>query len=339
MDQLTVLQSFPVPRPTTNPYLVMLADALRADPQVEVLNFSWRTALVGSYDVFHVHWPEIMVTGGTWHKRTVRQILFLGLLARLRLQRIALVRTKHNLDLPEDLSKLQTWLLRLCENQTDLIIRLNDQTPVDRPSSTIPHGHYRDWYAHQPHRALVPGRIGYVGLIRRYKGVESLIEAFSAMPGENLSLGVGGKPSSATLIDFLKDAARADARIMLDLSFLSDSEFAEAITTSELMVFPYRSMHNSGGVLAALSLARPALVPDNTVNRALAAEVGPGWLQFFTAPMSAEQLETALAASRSIDRGAVPNLDGRGWADAAQAHKDAFIQALRLRRGEAVYVK
>ena len=41
------------------------------------------------------------------------------------------------------------------------------------------------------------------------------------------------------------------------------------------MVLPYRQMHNSGAVLAALSLDRPVLVPA-TDQRGLGAEVGPG---------------------------------------------------------------
>lgn len=336
MDRLTVLQSFPVPRPTTNPYLVLLAGALRADPQLRVLNFSWRTALLARYDVFHVHWPEIMVTGGPWHKRTVRQLLFLVLLARLRLRRTALVRTRHNLELPEGLGRFETWLLELFGRRTDLVIRLTAETPEDGPSCTIVHGHYRTWFAGRTHSAMVPGRFGYAGLIRRYKGVQALVAAFSALPGPELGLCIGGKPSSTELAAKLKAAARADPRIVLELKFLPDDAFVAAVTAAELMVFPYRAMHNSGGVLAALSLDRPVLVPDNAVNRALAAEVGPGWLHFFTAPLTAGALESALAAARSPGRSAAPDLGLRGWDSAAREHKDAYLRALSLRCGRAV---
>lgn len=334
MDRLTVLQSFPTPRPTTNPYLVLLADSLRADPEVKVLNFSWRNALLSRYDVFHVHWPEIMVTGGKWHKRAARQLLFLGLLARLRLQRIAVVRTKHNIELPDGLSTLQEQLLRLFERSTDLLIRLTNETPVDKPSATIPHGHYRDWYGKQAQYSSVRGRIGYAGLIRRYKGVESLVEAFSDMPDEALSLGLGGNPSSEALKTLLTDAAKTDPRIILNLTFLTDAQFVETMTTSELMAFPYRFMHNSGGVLAALSLDRPVLVPNNAVNRALAKEVGSGWIHFFTAPLTADHIESALKSLRSTRVTAAPDLSGREWGDAAQAHKSAYKQALRIRHKE-----
>ena len=160
------------------------------------------------------------------------------------------------------------------------------------------------------------------------------MEAFSALPQDELSLSLGGKPSSASLTDALTAAARADTRIHLQLGFLSDSDFVEHITASQLMVFPYRFMHNSGGVLAALSLARPVLVPDNPVNRALSAEVGKGWIHFFTAPLDATDIQAALEASVAVEGTAVPDLDSRGWAGAAQAHKAAYLEALARRRNE-----
>ena len=34
-----------------------------AAPDVRIRYFSWRAALLGRYDVFHVHWPELMIRG------------------------------------------------------------------------------------------------------------------------------------------------------------------------------------------------------------------------------------------------------------------------------------
>ena len=44
-------------------------------------------------------------------------------------------------------------------------------------TTTILHGHYREWYG--PSNApSVPGRLLCFGLLRPYKGVESLLAAF-----------------------------------------------------------------------------------------------------------------------------------------------------------------
>ena len=66
---LVVLLSFPPPRPTSNPYNVMLAESVRAVPGVRVTDWSWRAALLTSYDVFHAHWPEILVSGTAPRRR------------------------------------------------------------------------------------------------------------------------------------------------------------------------------------------------------------------------------------------------------------------------------
>ncbi len=97
---LVVLQSFPAPRETTNPYIVMLAESLASHPGVELRAFTWRDALFSRYDVFHAHWPEVHVTGRTRLRTAVFQLLFAALLLRLRLLRTPLVRTLHNLHCP-----------------------------------------------------------------------------------------------------------------------------------------------------------------------------------------------------------------------------------------------
>ena len=64
------------------------------------------------------------------------------------------------------------------------------------PSVLIPHGHYRTWFERMPHAATVPGQFGYVGLIKPYKGVEHLVDAYAAASAidPTLTLRISGKP-------------------------------------------------------------------------------------------------------------------------------------------------
>lgn len=331
-DPLVVQQSFPEPRPTTNPYLVLLRDAIASTPGVRVLTFSWRSALTARYDVFHVHWPEILLTGSSEPKTLVRQALTLLLLTRLRLTRTPLVRTLHNLGRPAGLSRRSRALLTLLERQTALVVLLNDTTepPAGTPGETVPHGHYRDWFARYDQPAPVPGRFAYFGLIRPYKAVDRLLRAFAGLPGD-YSLRVAGQPVPE-LVGPLTALAAQDARVSTTLAYVGDDELVRVAGEGELVVLPYREMHNSGGALAALSLDRPVLVPDNEVNRRLAAEVGPGWVLTYAGELAPEHLAAALAAVRSTPRSARPDLSRREWDVAGVGHLTAYRRALELRR-------
>lgn len=333
---MVVQQSFPEPRPTTNPYIVMLARALDDLEGVRLCTFGWRRALLGRYDVFHAHWPEILVNGRDPARRLVRQVLFLLLLTRLKVTGVPLVRTVHNLAMPQGISRREVTLLRLAERMTTLRIRLNTTTvlPADQPSELILHGHYRDWFAACPHSPRTPGRLTFFGLIRRYKGVERLAAVFGRVPDSSvdggLTLHIGGRPSSAELAETLSRAAAADPRVRLDLRFLDDRQLVSEVTGAELVVLPYREMHNSGGALTALSLDRPVLVPDNEVTRALSAEVGPGWVWTYRDELHADDLVAAVRGVRNRGDVPPPDLSARNWDRAGHAHLAAYRRAVTI---------
>ena len=335
---LVVLQSSPRPRATTNPYNVMLGRLLEQDAEVELRYFAWRTAIFGRYDVFHAHWPEILVDGHSPAKKLARQGLALIFFTLLRVRRVAVVRTVHNVELPSGISGREVALLHLFDRATTLRITLNPTTPVPdgRPSVVIPHGHYRDWFAPFAPSAPVPGRLAYVGNVRRYKSLDVLFEAFAETheAGSGLTLTVAGNPTSEDQAQLVRDAAALDQRICVTLRFLTDEELVASVTLSEVVVLPYRHMHNSGGALAALSLDRVVLVPDNEVNALLAEEVGGQWVQRFTPPLRGADLLAALRVARGVEPGVRPDLSGRDWAGGIRAHVAAYRLAYRLRRGD-----
>lgn len=326
---LIVLESFPDPRPTTNPYIVMLRDALAGQEGLELLTFSWRRALLGRWDVFHTHWPEILVSGRTPLRSAVRQSLFALVLLRARLLRKPLIRTLHNLDLPSDLGRVQTFLLRTAYHWTTLVVTINATTPPPdgKLHTQILHGHYRDWFQRVGDGIPTPGRLCFVGLIRRYKGVDGLISAFRQLPDEqDLTLRISGQPSNDQLARELTELAGDDPRIHLHFAYLSDAELVAEITASELVTLPYREMHNSGGALAALSLDRPVLVPDNDANRALAREVGEDWVQCYSGSLTGDAIVAATAVARDL-RGR-PDLGRRDWSNVGADHLAAFRRAV-----------
>jgi beta-1,4-mannosyltransferase len=326
-----VLQSFAAPRPTTNPYLVQLLDALPSD--VHARTFAWSWALRGDYDVLHLHWPEVLLRSPRRSRTVARRLAFAALLLRLRLRRTAVVRTLHNVAPHEGGSALEAALLRWCDRSTTRYIRLNPATqpPTAAPVDTIVHGDYTRWYAGHAVPAPVPGRVLHFGLIRPYKGVEELLEAFAAVTAPQAELRVVGRPTDDALGDRVRAAVRDDARVSALLDYVDDATLAREVGSASLVVLPYRAMHNSGALLLALSLGRPVLVPSNDVTEALADEVGRHWVRTYPGDLTTDALEAGLAPGLDVD-GPGPDLSGRDWTDIGRRHRDSYVAALADRR-------
>ncbi|MCL3839196.1 glycosyl transferase [Aeromicrobium duanguangcaii] len=332
-----VMQSFRAPRPTTNPYITQLDRALATTPGLRHERFSWLGALLGRYDAFHWHWPEGKLEGTRWWKAAGKYALTLAIVLRHRFsRRIAVVRTVHNVELP-DVNAPRRWLLTYIDRHTDHRIVLNSTTrvPEGSPATLIPHGHYRDWYAPQERHQRIPGRLATFGAVRRYKSVDVLLDAYAKAVATraDLSLEIGGRPSSAEIEQDVRARTAELPGVQLSLEFLSDAELVRLTTSAELIVLAYRFMHNSGSVLAALSLSRPVLVPRNPVNEELAAEVGSDWVLMFDDELDAADVMAALDRAAALPDDATPDLSQRDWDRAGREHRAAFSRAIAAKRG------
>lgn len=327
---LRLLTSLPGRGPSTNPYLLQLLDELDARADVSVAYFSWRRALLGRWDVLHVHWPERLVRGSTPLRTRLRRARFRLLLARLRAGRGTVVRTVHNLASHEAGEAAERRLLEAFDRRTALWIRLNPFTPLpaDAPSRTIVHGHYRDWFAGAPTADRVPGRLLFFGLLRAYKGVEELLDAFAAVPDPSLQLRLVGSAQDVGLRTAIERAEARDPRVSSAIRYVPDAELAPEVAAAQLVVLPYRAVHNSGAALLALSLGRPVLMPDTDTTRWLRDEVGSEWVLTYAGPLTADVLEQAVRATTEPPA-APPSFDGRDWPAVADAHVEAFRAAAR----------
>lgn len=322
---ITVLHSLAAPDGTTK-YVNQIAEGAPAD--VRVRYFSWRTALRSDYDVLHLHWPELLLRARTRRKRLAKRIAMRMLLARLRRTGVPLVRTVHNVQPHETTGGAEERLLARIDRSTDLFIRLNPTTrPIgSAPVTTILHGHYRDRFAAHPRYPAVPGRVMYFGLIRPYKGLDRLIEVVPRLAGDGVTLRIVGSPS-AEMRALVEAAALREPTVSAELSFVPDAQLVAEVSTAELIVLPYRELHNSGVLLVALSLDKPVLVPRSAAADAMAEEVGDGWITQFDGDLDASDVAAALTAARAGIAGR-PRLDGRDWALLGEHHAAAYRRAL-----------
>lgn len=327
MDKIRVLHSVKFPGKTTNPYIISLTEATSrgASP----MYFSWRTALVGRFSILHVHWPEHLFRGSGWI-RVPKALLGWALILRLLISRKSVVWTVHNLSPHEQGGFFERVFLRCFQRCVSHRIYLTDpgSLPAESSrSSLIPHGHYRDWYKTYPPAVPVQSRYVFCGLIRPYKGVESLVGAFRELSVGNETLVLAGKPHSSTYGDEIQKLVSSDVRIKSWLEYVSDGDLVRHVTEAMLVVLPYRHIGNSGVLLMSLSLNRPVLLPQSDLADYMKSVVGEEWIYTYEGELSAVHLRSAMEKAKGVLHRS-PDLTRFEWPAIGDAHLEVYRAVL-----------
>jgi len=255
-----------------------------------------------------------------------RIVLFHLLLTKLKLTRTPIVWTVHNVRPHEEMHPLVTMALRRFDRQVQTRIVLNKATAEDSAFGThsfsvIPHGHYLPTVNAAGQTDLEPSSdYLFFGLIRPYKNVSALLNAFIELKDENLTLRIAGLAQPVTHGAALAASAKNDSRVKITLNFLSDDALVQAIRATKLVVLPYSEMNNSGAALLALSVGRPVLVPENVATRELQSEFGQFWVQLYDGELTGAILKASQDLVRRAPTEQSPDLSARDWHGIAEQH-------------------
>ena len=247
-------------------------------------------------DVLHIHWPEQIFWGGTSTMRAAfRTMRTLRALKRLHVKGVRIVWMVHNLE-PHELGAgkalLWRWLSRSVARRADGFMSLSPTTiPIVRsrigPLADKPYA--AAWHPVYPRLHGLPDRaqcraaldIGsgqrlfiMAGLLRRYKGAEELMSAFSASAPAHARLLVAGKCDDDALAATLRDLASRDDRIIVAFERLTDDAFARLLVAADRVILPYRNYLHAGSIVHALSYARPVITPASPFATGLGEVVG-----------------------------------------------------------------
>jgi glycosyltransferase involved in cell wall biosynthesis len=135
------------------------------------------------------------------------------------------------------------------------------------PVRVIPHGPYDHLARPAIARAASPGeplRLLYLGLVRPFKGVEDLVEAFSGFGREQAArfrlVVVGETWEGWTAPDeAIAQSPHADLIERVD-RYVTDAELAEYFGQADAAVFPYHRSSASGPLHIAMSAGLPVVV-------------------------------------------------------------------------------
>jgi glycosyltransferase involved in cell wall biosynthesis len=318
---------------TGNPYTRLLYEAVEAEGDVSVREFTPRAAMRGDHDVWHVHWPDDFLSYASPLTATAYVAAELALMALARQRGTRLVWTIHDLgphESPHPWLERLFWPLflpmvdgyiTLSEHAREAALRRFPRLSMV-PGAVVPHGHYRPAYPDPVPAETARRRLGlsadapviaYVGRIRPYKNVDRLIEAFGALDRPDARLLVTGNPANRAVEDTVRRAARSDDRVRLDLRFVPTDEMPDVLGAADLVALPYEDIMHSGSALLALSFDRPVLVPAAGAMHELQDDVGADWVQTYEGALTATVLDAALTAAREADRAARAPLDHRAW--------------------------
>ena len=241
--------------------------------------------LAGEVTVVHVHWLNLFFKGETRRGVAVRFGLLLLRILVIRIAGVPVVWTVHNVRLHEpEYPRLERtfkrWfvtsgtcgrLIFHCEAVVDVLFEdLNLPSTARNRVDVIPHGHYLDNYAndlsrHEARQSLdIPESSTvflFFGLIRRYKGVDRLIDAFQAASLPDSRLLLAGNPVTDALEAELSAKSAHDDRIRCVFEFVPDDEIQRYMNAADAVVLPFRDVTTSGSAVLAMSFGNALVVP------------------------------------------------------------------------------
>ncbi len=303
-----------------NPYTWLLYSRLR-ELGVRVEEYSLGRALLGRYDVCHVHWPESTFNASLPEALATTQSLLIAS-DRLRARGAKLVWTAHNLAAHERrFPRAEAHFWRAFTRRVDAFVSLSESAAVSvrerfpelasKPGFVIPHPHYRGEYPDGLARAQARVRLGvhqdaqvllFFGRVMSYKNVPALIAAVRALPrelsGQPLVLIVAGR-ANGYAERAVRSAVGDDPRIQLRLEHVPTADVQSYFRAANLVVLPYREILNSGTAVLALSFDRPVLLPELGSGSDLARAVGSSWVKLYER-LDPEVLRVALAQASTL---------------------------------------
>lgn len=304
---------FPQGSDDNNPYQRELANGLR-NSGISVKGLSYRKLFLRDvlrYEkpiVLHLHWLHSFLVRTTVAKSLVSSMLFIAQLIILKLSGVKIIWTVHNLKNHDNQHlRLERFFTTVVAKLCNSIIVHGESVKNDVSEGlglkntsklhTVPHGNYIGCYPNERSRESARTQLDltsaptflFLGLIRPYKGVLELIDAFSSVnqpPAayqsekyllEDYPSNVSVKPRTAIKpkllivgriwsedIEFKHQVlSKVDTTtdVTLISEFIPDEELQLYFNACDAVIFPYKDILTSGAVMLAMSFGKACVAP------------------------------------------------------------------------------
>jgi glycosyltransferase involved in cell wall biosynthesis len=351
----------------SNPYQRLLYDAMEAATEgslrvrlcprsrrfwIAPLLISLVVCRAQGYRIFHLHWLAFDVGRPTPFRRLVaawgaRFSVSVAILLGYRL-----VWTAHNVVPHEKAGTDDAGITRYVVRRAAAVIVHSDAARVQLAGlgaqtsriKVIPHGHYIDVYPISETREHARQRLGlsstqrlflFFGLIRPYKGVESLIEAFVSLPPGERALLIVGRCYDEAFGRKLTDLRGERDNVQFHDEYIADEAVASYFMACDAVCLPFSQTTTSGSALLALSFGKPVVLPRLGGLEEIPDEVG-----YFYQPGDPSGLRKCLekadraSAEELVAKGAAAftYASGLGWHEIAESTVALYLQLLGVDR-------
>ncbi len=268
-----------------NPYARQLAAGInQAAPKLRAevrdgFSFPWMVRQTGRIAILHFHWVEMLYDAPVRWRRYLRLASLLSGLYWAKLTGVKIVYTVHNLTNHEGMSpRLNRIANKVMFRLADTVHVHNEHARADvarccrrtRNVFVIPHGSYIGTYPDDISREEARCQFGlaqdqfvflFLGLLRPYKGIERLLDAFSRLEAPQARLILAGHVASPEYKALVLTAAKRDARLQVFPQYVPDAEIARFLRAADCSVHPYQHATTSGAALLAFSFGLPIIAP------------------------------------------------------------------------------
>jgi glycosyltransferase involved in cell wall biosynthesis len=143
--------------------------------------------------------------------------------------------------------------------------RLREQVGLDPDRVRVIHHGAFDYLTRLPEEKPLPPELEgaegpvvlFFGLLRPYKGIDTLLESFRRVEGAELW--IAGNPRME-VEPLWRLAAEAPGRVRFLTRFVEDAEIPAIMRRADVVVLPYRDAEHSGVLYAALAFGKPLVL-------------------------------------------------------------------------------
>jgi glycosyltransferase involved in cell wall biosynthesis len=220
--------------------------------------------------------------------------------------------------------------------------RLRDEVGIDAARiRVIPHGAF-DYLTKLPEEKPLPAELegaeGPVvlcfGLLRPYKGIENLIEAYGRIDASGAELWIVGNPRM-DVEPLRRQARETGGRVRTVTRFVDEAEIPAIFRRADLVVLPYLDAEHSGVLYTGLAFGKPLLLSavggfPEVARTGAARLVPPGDTAALADALQeligdqAARAELAAAATRAAT-------GAYSWDEAARLHLDLYRDLIEAR--------